>query len=86
MKIISSAPDTVRVRVPASSANLGPGFDCLGLALQLYNHVSLSHSLSGKHQITATGEGADDMGEIESNIAFIAVQQLCKYLQVKNET
>jgi homoserine kinase len=27
------------VRVPATSANLGPGFDCLGVALQIYNHV-----------------------------------------------
>ena len=30
------------VRVPATSANLGPGFDCLGLALQIYNHVHLT--------------------------------------------
>ena len=31
----------VRVRVPASTSNLGPGFDCLGLALELYNEVSV---------------------------------------------
>lgn len=30
------------VRVPATSANLGPGFDCLGVALQIYNHVRLT--------------------------------------------
>ncbi|HEY0791662.1 MAG TPA: homoserine kinase [Chthoniobacterales bacterium] len=30
---------TVQIRVPASTSNLGPGFDCLGLALQLYNDV-----------------------------------------------
>ncbi len=30
----------VRVQVPASSANLGPGFDCLGLALGLYNRLA----------------------------------------------
>ncbi|HMJ06643.1 MAG TPA: homoserine kinase [Chthoniobacterales bacterium] len=29
----------VTVRVPASTSNLGPGFDCLGVALRLYNHV-----------------------------------------------
>ena len=28
---------TIRVQVPATSANCGPGFDCLGLALNLYN-------------------------------------------------
>ena len=32
----------VTVRVPASTSNLGPGFDCLGLALRLYNHVTVS--------------------------------------------
>jgi len=35
-----SAPDGgVRVRVPATSANLGPGFDALGLALDLFEEV-----------------------------------------------
>jgi homoserine kinase len=32
----------VIVRVPASTSNLGPGFDCLGLALRLYNQVTVS--------------------------------------------
>ena len=32
----------VTIRVPASTSNLGPGFDCLGLALHLYNHVTVS--------------------------------------------
>ncbi|MGH8102093.1 MAG: homoserine kinase [Chthoniobacterales bacterium] len=32
------------VRVPASSSNLGPGFDCLGIALRLYNEIALSRS------------------------------------------
>lgn len=32
----------VTVRVPASTSNLGPGFDCLGLALRLYNNVTIS--------------------------------------------
>src|SRR6476659_3942832 len=31
----------VTVRVPASTSNLGPGYDCLGVALQLYNSVTL---------------------------------------------
>ncbi|MBA3881381.1 MAG: homoserine kinase [Chthoniobacterales bacterium] len=31
----------VTVRVPASTSNLGPGFDCLGLALRLYNYVTV---------------------------------------------
>jgi len=37
-------PDAVSVRVPATSANLGPGFDCLGLALDLWGTVTLRRS------------------------------------------
>jgi homoserine kinase len=32
----------VTVRVPASTSNLGPGFDCLGVALRLYNDVTVA--------------------------------------------
>ena len=35
-------PDSVSVRVPATSANLGPGFDCLGLALDIWATITLS--------------------------------------------
>lgn len=37
-----SNPNDVTVRVPATSANLGPGYDCLGIALTLYNTVRLT--------------------------------------------
>jgi homoserine kinase len=37
----------IEVRVPASTSNLGPGFDCLGLALQLYNTITLTRSAEG---------------------------------------
>jgi homoserine kinase len=39
---------SVRVRVPASTSNLGPGFDCLGLALNLYNTTTVSRQPEGK--------------------------------------
>jgi homoserine kinase len=40
--------EKVTVRVPASTSNLGPGFDCLGVALRLYNEVSVAR---GKGQV-----------------------------------
>lgn len=40
-------PGAVRLRVPATSANLGPGFDALGLALGLYDEVSVRLAPSG---------------------------------------
>ena len=36
----------VRVKVPASTANLGPGFDCLGIALQIYNWITVQREAS----------------------------------------
>ena len=48
----------VRVRVPATSANLGPGFDALGLALSLYDEVEAWVCESGL-SIEVSGEGAD---------------------------
>ncbi len=37
----------VRVKVPATTANVGPGFDCLGIALQIYNTVTVKKSPGG---------------------------------------
>ncbi|MEM9399556.1 MAG: homoserine kinase [Verrucomicrobiota bacterium] len=41
---------TVTVRVPGTTANLGPGFDCLGVALKLYNTVTICASQSSPRQ------------------------------------
>ena len=49
--------DVVRVRVPATSANLGPGFDALGLALTLHDDVDVWVCESGL-SIEVSGEGA----------------------------
>ena len=45
----------VRVRVPATSANLGPGFDALGLALALYNEVTIEEA--DQVSVSVEGEG-----------------------------
>jgi homoserine kinase len=39
----------VTVRVPASTSNLGPGFDCLGVALQLYNEITVAREATARH-------------------------------------
>ncbi len=48
----------ISIRVPATSANLGPGFDCLGLAVSLYLEVKLS--LSDKDSFLYKGQGHVD--------------------------
>jgi homoserine kinase len=47
-------PTSVAVRVPASSANLGPGFDCLGLALDIWATITVADSPLSR----ASGEGS----------------------------
>jgi len=46
----------VRVRVPATSANLGPGFDVLGLALALHNEIDAEEA--DQVAVAIEGEGA----------------------------
>jgi homoserine kinase len=47
------------IRVPATSANLGPGFDCFGLALDLCNEVAVD--TAGTPGVAWAGEGADEL-------------------------
>ena len=49
----------ITVRVPATSANLGPGFDCFGLALDLCNEVTID--TGAEPGVTWEGEGADEL-------------------------
>ncbi|KIZ14097.1 homoserine kinase [Streptomyces natalensis] len=57
----------VRVRTPASSANLGPGFDALGLSLGLYDDVVVRVADSGLH-VDIAGEGAETLPRDESHL------------------
>ena len=67
----------IRVRVPATSANLGPGFDTLGIALQLYNYVTIEASFDASDdRATAEGEGSAGLAEGSDNIAVFAARSL----------
>lgn len=63
----------VRVRVPATSANLGPGFDAVGLALGLYDDVVVRIADSGLH-VDVAGEGADDVSRDKRNLVVRAIR------------
>ena len=62
----------VRVRVPATSANLGPGFDCLGLALALHDDLT-ARVTDGGVRVTVSGEGAGDLPTDGEQAATAAV-------------
>jgi len=57
----------VRVRVPATSANLGPGFDAFGLSLGLYDDVVVRVADSGLH-IDIAGEGSETLPRDERHL------------------
>lgn len=64
----------VSVRVPASSANLGPGFDALGLALSLHDELTAEVLPdSDRLEITVTGEGAGDVPRSEEHLVVRAM-------------
>ncbi len=60
--------------VPASSANLGPGFDSLGLALSLYDEIQAETTDSGL-VIEVTGEGAGQVPLDESHLVVRAIRR-----------
>lgn len=66
---------SVRVRVPATSANLGPGFDCLALALDLWNEVDLRLAPAGVH-FSISGEGQAEIARDETNLIWRAAAQV----------
>src|SRR5882724_5518051 len=51
--------EKVTIRVPASTSNLGPGFDCLGVALQVYNSITIRRAEDGQRQEKILAEAAD---------------------------
>jgi homoserine kinase len=65
---------SVRVRVPATSANLGPGFDALGLALTLYDDLTVTEGGGPGVTIKVVGEGADTVPLDESHLVVRAIQ------------
>src|SRR5262245_29122128 len=66
------------VRVPATTANLGAGFDCLGLALELYNSIQVEPAQALEIQIS--GEGAGTLPLDGNNRIVKAMRRACDAL------
>ena len=74
---------TVTVHIPATSANLGPGFDVLGVALGLTNEVRATADGTGKGKIGSLsinihGAGVDELPRNASNLLVQAMIRVCK--------
>lgn len=67
------------LRVPATSANLGSGFDTMGLALSLYNDVEILDILEeGRYEIEVIGEGAPELGDPAGNLLVKSYKFACR--------
>lgn len=87
-----SAPAKLHLRLPATSANLGPGFDALGLAMALY--LTIDATPAAAFRIEATGRNADLCGSLENNLILTTYTSLLTslgqqatplFLQINNE-
>ena len=66
----------VKVRVPGSSANMGPGFDSLGLALTLYNYIEAEETDGGLEIIIEDAETKEYLPTDEKNLVYKAMKYL----------
>ncbi|WP_314762354.1 homoserine kinase [uncultured Selenomonas sp.] len=76
---------TIRVRVPGTSANCGPGFDAIGVACTIYNDLELT--LKGEEGliIEIEGEGAANIPADERNIVLRAIRTILKRAHREDE-
>ncbi|MEK0314422.1 homoserine kinase [Cohnella sp. 56] len=73
-KAIRPTADRVVVRVPASTANLGPGFDSLGMALSLYAWVDLAPA--ERTTVTLYGDHLEGVARDKSNLIYEVAQSV----------
>ena len=75
-----SVNSAVTVKVPATTANIGSGFDCLGAALTLHNQFRFSVSSGESLRIVATGAEADRVSTDASNLVYQSFIKLYDHL------
>lgn len=71
--------DYARVRVPATSGNLGPGFDSMGMAHDIWDDVSVTMT-TGATRVTILGEGKDELPRDESHLTVRAMRAALAYV------
>ncbi len=64
--------------MPATTANLGPGFDCLGMALDIWNHIEVE--ISDVPQVRVEGKGASDLPQGTENLVYRSILRLLEHV------
>ncbi|MEH2355065.1 homoserine kinase [Nostoc sp.] len=76
-----SVVSTITVTVPATTANLGPGFDCIGAALKLYNEFKFTRLEEGGLIIHVNGTEAERVQTDESNLLYQAFVKFYQHIE-----
>lgn len=74
----------VVLRVPATTANLGPGFDTLGMALNMYNYIAMVET-GNDLVIEVEGDGAEKVPRNTSNLAYKAASRVFQRISYKSK-
>ncbi|MHC9538959.1 MAG: homoserine kinase [Vulcanimicrobiota bacterium] len=69
--------DSFTVKVPATSANMGPGYDTIGMALNIYNEFSVTVGGKERLSIAIEGEGADELPKDDTNLVYRSFLKGC---------
>lgn len=69
--------NSVTVRAPATTANLGPGFDCIGMAMDIWNDLTVTR---GKFGVATTGEGADLLPQDTRNLVVTGLEAVFNHI------
>ena len=71
----------IRVAAPATTANLGPGYDCLGMALDLWNTIEIQPlPPNTPPSVSLSGEGADELESGPGNLVYRSMEFLYREL------
>ncbi len=73
----SQSSNTIRVAAPATTANLGPGYDCLGMALDIWNTIEVEPQVTGAApSVGVSGEGAGELETGPENLVYRSMEFL----------
>lgn len=67
---------SVTVRVPATTANMGPGFDCIGMALDIWNELTVEQA--DAQVVHVIGEGVSSLPTDDSNLVLVGMKAAFK--------
>ncbi|MEC7884794.1 MAG: homoserine kinase [Chloroflexota bacterium] len=73
---IVMSPQEITVRSPATSANMGPGFDSLGIALDVWNSVTVHEENKLGNSVLVRGKGEESLSSGKDNLVFQSFSRL----------